>query len=79
MYYSQNKLIAKADSIKSTMLDTLIYNYRYQINENSLNNYVSSISLSKTYSTINVMLGIGYSRIDKTNIYQVSSFRGQDL
>ena len=71
MYYSQNKLIAKADSIKSTMLDTLIYNYRYQINENSLNNYVSSISLSKTYSTINVMLGIGYSRIDKTNIYQV--------
>lgn len=73
MYYSQNKLVAASDSMKSTLLDTLIYNYRYQTITSSLNNYVSSISLSKSYSNINTILNLGYSRIDNTNIYQMGT------
>ncbi|MEN9446655.1 MAG: hypothetical protein RL728_1167 [Bacteroidota bacterium] len=71
MFYSQQKLVATSDSIKNQNSDTLVYNYKYQINPNSLNNFVTSVSLSKTFSNFNSSIGIGYANIDKTSIYQV--------
>lgn len=71
MYYSQQKLGAKSDSLKSKIVDTLIYNYKYQINSNSLNNFVASASLSKSFKNLNTMIGFGFANIDQTNIYQI--------
>ncbi len=71
MYYFQNKIEAQSDSSKSLFLDTLIYNYKYQINPSTLNNFVTSVSLSKTFSNFNTSIGFGYANIDKTSIYQV--------
>jgi tetratricopeptide (TPR) repeat protein len=71
MYYSQNKLAAQSDSSKSLFLDTLIYKYKYQINPSTLNNFVTSVSLSKTFSNFNSLIGFGYANIDETSIYQV--------
>jgi tetratricopeptide (TPR) repeat protein len=70
MYYSQNKLAAQSDSSKSLFLDTLIYNYKYQINSSTLNNFVTSVSLSKIFSNFNSSIVFGYANIDKTSIYQ---------
>jgi hypothetical protein len=71
MFYSQNKLSATADSSKSIQLDTLHYNYKYQMVSSTQNNFVSSISISKSYSKWNALLGIGYANIVKTSIFQL--------
>lgn len=73
MYYIQEKLGATDDSTKSPLSDTLVYNYRYQINSTNSNNVACSASLSKTVSKWNASMGIGFAHIDKTNIYQVGT------
>lgn len=73
MYYSQNKLTASSDSLKSTLLDTLIYNYKYQLTKSTQNNFVTSISLSKMISNWNLQTSVGLANIDKTNIFQVGA------
>jgi len=73
MYYKQSKFIAKRDSSKSIFLDTLVYNYKYSLQNLNQNNFVTSLTLLKNYKKCQGQIGVGFANIVKTSIIQVGS------
>jgi hypothetical protein len=73
MYYKQSKFIAKRDSSKSIFLDTLVYNYKYSLQNLNQNNFVTSLTLLKNYKNCQGQIGVGFANIVKTSIIQVGS------
>ena len=71
MYYKQSKLTAISDSSKSNLLDTLIYNYNYSLQNINQNNFVTSLTLMKNYKKWQGQIGLGLANIVKTSIVQV--------
>lgn len=70
MYYKQSKLSAISDSSKSTLLDTLVYNYRYSLQGITQNNFATSLTLMKSYKNWQGQMSVGFANIVKTSIFQ---------
>lgn len=73
MYYKQTKFSSKSDSSKSVLLDTLVYNYKYSLQNMNQNNFVISLTLMKNYKNWQGQIGLGFANIVKTSIIQIGS------
>ncbi|MBP6458799.1 MAG: hypothetical protein KA264_01765 [Crocinitomicaceae bacterium] len=71
MYYKQSKLFTKSDSSKSILLDTIVYNYKYRLQNINQNNFVTSLTLTKNYKSWQGQIGLGFANIVKTSIVQM--------
>ena len=71
MYYKQSKLTAISDSSKSILLDTIVYNYKYRLQNINQNNFVTSLTLMKNYKKWQGQIGLGLANVVKTSIVQM--------
>lgn len=65
LYYTQDKLYAN--------YDTITWKYRYHDSTTSRNNFVSNVSLTKSYQKLIPMVSIGINRIDGINMMLYAS------
>jgi hypothetical protein len=53
------------------LLDTIVYNYKYRLQNINQNNFVTSLTLTKNYKNWQGQIGLGFANIVKTSIVQM--------